>query len=188
MSDRPSARLAKSLLAAVLLLLLCVAHGTRAQEAEARGEVPIVVEGSLSELRSRQRILLLITRSLVLDTRDPGNALVKEAYNADPQAKRRHRFAFNPIAQKLNNYMKKYGGMSAAQGVSDAEYILVFNLLEYKRVLGRFYPYGEMYVVLNQPPDSPRPPRVLWRASKVLWAEDAAREFIKELKIVRGQK
>lgn len=133
-------------------------------------------------------MLLLITRSLVVDTRDPGKVLVSEAYKADPRTTRRHRYAFNVIARKLNNYMKKYGGMSAAREIGEAEYILVFNLLEYKVVLGRPYPYGEMYVVLNQPPDSPDPPRVLWKARKVLWAEDAASEFIKELKVVRGEK
>ena len=189
MSERLQARAAKALLCVALLLSLCVAPLARAQrEARDRAEDTTATEGSLAELRSRRRILLLITRSLVVDARDPGKALVREAYEADPQAKRRHRFAFNPIARKLNDYMKKYGGMSATQEVSDAEYILVFNLLEYKRVLGQYYPYGEMYVVLNQPPGSTQSPRVLWRASKVLWAEDAAREFVRELKAVRGQK
>jgi hypothetical protein len=186
MSERPSTRPLKSILAVVLFL--CLMPHARAQEGRVNSAGSAVTEGSLAELRSKRRVLLLITRSLVLDTRDPGKALVKEAYQADPRTRRRFRFAFNPIAQKLNKYMKKYGGMSAAQEVTDADYILVFNLLEYKRVLGALYPYGEMYVVLNQPPDSPQPPRVLWRASKVLWAEDAASEFIKELKVVRGQK
>jgi hypothetical protein len=197
MSERLQTRRAKpsahAALPLALMLLVCLAPRAQAQEASVsavgRGdEVPSVVEGSLAELRSRRRVLLLITRSLTVDTRDPGKALVREAYNPDARVNRRHRYAFNVIARKLNNYMKKYGGMSAAVEVGEAEYILVFNLLEYKRVLGRAYPYGEMYVVLNQPPDSPSPPRVLWKARKVLWAEDAVSEFIKELKVVRGQK
>ncbi|MCA1633015.1 MAG: hypothetical protein LC802_04645 [Acidobacteria bacterium] len=189
MSERLPARAAKALLSAALLLPLCGAPRAGAQEMRGRAEAAAAVtEGSLAELKSLRRVMLLVTRSLVVDARDPGKALVREAYGADPQTKRRHRFAFNPIAQKLNDYMKKYGGMSASQEVGDAEYILVFNLLEYKRVLGRYYPYGEMYVVLNQPPDSPQSPRILWRGSKVLWAEDAASEFIRELKAVRGQK
>jgi hypothetical protein len=175
------------------LLPPCLASPARAQEArasaaEGHAERRDVAEGSLAELRSRSRVLLLVTRSLVLDTRDPGKVIVSEAYKADPRANRRHRYAFNVIARKLNNYMKKYGGMSAAGAVGEAEYILVFNLLEYKVVLGRPYPYGEMYVVLNQPPDSPNPPRLLWKARKVLWAEDAVGEFLKELKVVRGEK
>lgn len=188
MSERLLPRAAKSLLAAALLLTLCGARPASAQDTRGRAEVTVATDGSLAELKSKRRIMLLITRSLSVDARDPGKALIRQAYEADPQAKRRHRFAFNPIAQKLNDYMKKYGGMSASQEVRNAEYILVFNLLEYKRVLGRFYPYGEMYVILNQPPDSSQSPRVLWRASKVLWAEDAAKEFIRELKVVRGQK
>ena len=173
-----------------LLLLLCVtAHAQEARTpAEGRGVGAFVTEGSLSELRSKSRVMLVITRSLVVDTREPARALVRQAYNADPRNTRRHRYAFNTIARKLNKYIRKYGGMSAAAEVGDAEYLLVFNLLEYKVVLGRAYPYGEMYVVLNQPPDSPDPPRLLWKARKVLWAEDAVGEFIKELKVVRGEK
>jgi hypothetical protein len=188
---KPSTHAALPLALALLALLACLAPRAHAQESKVTdggGEAPTVVEGSLAELRSRRRVLLLITRSLVVDTRDPGQALVREAYNPDARLNRRHRYAFNVIARKLNGYMKKYGGMSAAEEVGEAEYILVFNLLEYKVVLGRAYPYGEMYVVLNQPPDSTRPPRVLWKARKVLWAEDAVAEFIKELKVVRGQK
>lgn len=191
MRERLPSSLAKSLTAAVavLLLPLCLAPHARAQERRTDAvEGPAVVEGSLAELRTRQRILLVITRSLVLDTRNPGDSLVRQAYRADPQFQRRHGFAFNNIAGRLNRYMRKYGGMSAARGLGDAEYLLVFNLLEYRRSLGRAYPYGELYVVLNQPRGSTNPPRLLWKASKVLWAEDAAKEFIDELKVVRGQK
>ena len=192
MSERVPPRPSKSSLTAALLLplLLCVvAHAQEARvPAEGRGVGRSMTEGSLSELRSKSRVMLVVTRSLVVDTRDPAKALVSQAYNADPRAKRRHRYAFNTIARKLNKYIKKYGGMSAAGEVGDAEYLLVFNLLEYKIILGRAYPYGEMYVVLNQPPDSPTPPRLLWKAHKVLWAEDAVGEFIRELKVVRGEK
>lgn len=193
MSERFSAPRPNSSTVFVLLLLLpWLAPHAHGQAARADGDGHLErrsgIEGSLTELRSKQRVLLLVTRSLVLDARDPGQALVREVYRIDPRAGRRHRYAFNTIARKLNNYIKKYGGMSAAAQFGEAEYILVFNLLEYKVVLGRAYPYGELYVILNQPPDSPEEPRVLWRASKVLWAEDAAEEFIRELKLVRGQK
>lgn len=190
MRERLTLRLAKSLMAAAaVVLLVCLAPPARAQERRTDAvEGNGVVEGSLAELRTRGRVLLLLTRSLVLDTRTPGESLIKQAYKADPQFQRRHGYAFNTIAAKLNRYMRKYGGMSAARGVGDAEYLLVFNLLEYRRTLGRAYPYGELYVVLNHPPGSKHPPRLLWKASKVLWAEDAAKEFINELKIVRGQK
>ena len=194
MSERVPPRPSKSSPTAALLLstllLLCVA--ARAQEARSpavgRGGAAFVTEGSLSELRSKRRFVLVLTRGRVLDTRDPARTLVRQAYNADPRFKRRHYVAFNAIARKLNKYMKKYGGMSAAPRVGDAEFLVVFNLLEYKSMLGRDYPYGEIYVVLNQPPDSPHPPRLLWKARKVLWAEDAAGEFIRELKVVRGEK
>jgi hypothetical protein len=183
----------KAPLTAALLLTLFLCAAPHAQErrapAEGRGGVPLAVsEGSLSELRSKRRFVLVLTRGHVVDMRDPARALVRQAYNADPRFKRRHYVAFNTIARKLNKYMKKYGGMSAAPRVGDAEFLVVFNLLEYKKMLGYTYPYGEMYVVLNQPPGSPHPPRLLWKARKVLWAEDAVGEFIRELKVVRGEK
>ncbi len=175
-----------------MLLSLLVCAGAHAQESRSRAEgghgAASVDEGSLAELSSKRRFVLVLTRSLLMDTRDPGKALVREAYNADPRIKRRHRIAFNTIARKLNNYMKKYGGISAAEEIGDAEFLIVFNLVEYKVMLGKPYPFGEMYVVLNQPPDSTRQPRVLWKARKVLWVEDAVGEFIKELKVVRGEK
>jgi len=192
MSERVHPRPSKSSLTAALLLPLLLFVAAHAQETrvsgEGRGGVSPAVEGSLSELRSKSRFVLVLTRTLLLDTRDPGRSLVRQAYHADPRVKRRHYFAFNAIARKLNGYIKKYGGMSAAEGVGDAEFLVVFNLLEYKVMLGRPYPYGEMYVVLNQPPGSPDTPRLLWKARKVLWAEDAAGEFLKELKVVRGEK
>src|SRR5687768_523629 len=90
----------KAPLTAALLLSLFVCVAPRAQErrapAEGRGVVPLAVsEGSLSELRSKRRFVLVLTRGRVVDTRDPARALVRQAYNADPRFKRRHYEAFN---------------------------------------------------------------------------------------------
>ncbi len=173
----------------VCVLLLSCQEFTRAQERAAFTDSdPDVVQGSLSELRDKQRVLLLVTRSSVIDSRSIGKSVIADAYKADSRRTRRYLHAFSTIAQKLNKYIRKYHSISAVDRIADADYILFFNLLEYRRSLGAAYPYGEMYVILNQPPDSGHPPRIVWKAKKVLWAEDAANEFIKSLKAVRGEK
>lgn len=168
------------------LLFGCPSY-TRSQEPVAFTD-PDVVQGSLGELKDKQRVLLLVTRSSVIDSRGLGKSVIADAYKADPQHTRRYRYTFNSIALKLNKYIRKYHSISAVDQITNADYILLFNLLEYRRSLGAAYPYGEMYAILNQPPDSGDPPRIVWKAKKVMWAEDAAKEFIKSLKAVRGEK
>ncbi len=171
---------------ACALLLSCTEFAS-AQERAAFTDSD-VVQGSLSELKDKQRVLLLVTRGSVIDSRGIGKSVIADAYKADPRRTRRYLHAFSIIAQKVNKYIRKYHSISAVDRIADADYILFFNLLEYRRSLGAAYPYGEMYVILNQPPDSKHPPRIVWKAKKVMWAEDAAKEFIKSLKEVRGEK
>lgn len=168
------------------LLFGCPGY-TRTQEPVAFTDSD-VVEGSLDELKDKQRVLLVVTRSSVIDSRGLGKSVIADAYKADPRHTRRYRYTFNSIALKLNKYIRKYQSISAVDQIADADYILLFNLLEYRRSLGAAYPYGEMYAILNQPPASEHPPRIVWKAKKVMWAEDAANEFIKSLKAVRGER
>ena len=172
----------------VCVLLLSCQEFTRAQERAAFTDYdPDVVQGSLSELKDKQRVLLLVTRSSVIDSRSIGKSVIADAYKVDPR-RRRYVHTFNSIAKKLNKYIRKYRSISAVDQIRDADYILLFNLLEYRLSLGAFYPYGEMYAILNQPPESQQPPRIVWRAKKVMWAEDAAKEFVNSLRAVRGEK
>ncbi|MEJ7618377.1 MAG: hypothetical protein WKF30_15750 [Pyrinomonadaceae bacterium] len=57
---------------------------------------------------------------------------------------------------------------------------------EYRRSLGTHYPYGEMFVILNQPPESASAAHYLENGSR-FGAEDATKKLIKELKLVRGR-
>jgi hypothetical protein len=77
--------------------------------------------------------------------------------------------------------------LSAVQHLAEADYIIYFNLLEYRRTINGIYPYGELYVIRNQRADNSLAPRIVWRTEKAMWAEDAVKQFIKALKKVRGE-
>lgn len=185
--------------AALTLLPLCAWRDGHAQEQSplapgpANSSVsivspPDVVQGSLDELRGKQRALLLVKRSLVLDAKDLGRSIIEEAYQADRRGNNTNRFVFGTIGRKLNEYIRKHKSMSAVERATDADFIIFFNLLEHRRMLYSYYPYGEMFVILNQPQGSNLAPRIVWKTDRVLWAEDAAKKFIKELKRVRGER
>ncbi len=44
------------------------------------------------------------------------------------------------MARKLNKYMDKYGSLTAAEGLADAEYVIYFNVVEFRRILDTVYP------------------------------------------------
>lgn len=162
------------------------AYGAVAQE-ESQAEHDFV-QGSLFEVRDKRRVLLHVARTPVIDTRDLSRSIINEAYRTDARRNRRYVYAFSSVARKLNEYVRKYKSLGAVEHVSDADFIIFFNLLEYRRSLGTFYPYGEMFVILNQPPESTVPPRIIWKTDRVLWAEDATKKLIKDLKLVRGER
>ncbi|HWS98698.1 MAG TPA: hypothetical protein VN256_00405 [Pyrinomonadaceae bacterium] len=148
----------------------------------------IAITGSLSELKYRRRVLLLVRRSAVVDSRGGAEALLKEAYAAAKAgAPLRYPRIYNLLAQHLNRYMNKYQSISAARGVPDAEFIIFFNLLEFRRPLGYPYPYGELIVIVNDTENGNKP-RVVWKTRKSpMWVEDAVKDFIRDLKAVRGE-
>ena len=146
-----------------------------------------VVTGSLAELGKSRRVLLLVGRSAVVDSRGIARTVLNEAYRTDPAARLRYPRLFNLIARKLNNYIKEYQSISAVKQLSEADFIVFFNLLEYRRPLGHPYPYGEMFVILNSRPGG-NPPRIIWKTRKrSMWAEDAIEDFIRDLKAIRGE-
>ena len=141
---------------------------------------------SLEEVRAKKRALLLVFRSGVIDTEDNERAVIELALKADPQSKR-YRLTYDLIAQRLNRYINKYKSMTAAAQLSDADYIIFFNLLEYRRILNATYPYGELFVIVKGDPSVEQPPRVVWKSKKVQWAGDAVRELIKEFRALRRE-
>jgi hypothetical protein len=172
-------------LLAILMLVLCV---TVLGQQERTVTMHSAHAGNmLNELRDKHRALLVVFRSRVLDVNDRERAIMEDVLKADPQPKGRNRWVYNQLAQKLNSYINKYKSLTAAEGLADADYIIYFNVVEYRRILDTIYPYGELFVIVKGSPAQLKPPRVVWRADKVLFAGDAIGDLIKELKAVRGE-
>jgi len=142
---------------------------------------------SLAEVRDKRNVLLVVYKSRVLDVNDRERAIIEDVLKADPEPKGRYRWVYGQLARKLNKYMHKYRSLSAASELSEADYVIFFNVVEFRRILNTFYPYGELFVIVKGSPEELKPPRVVWRAKKVLFAEDAIGDLIKDLKAVRGE-
>lgn len=181
MPRRPPLRLH----AFVFALLLCGGTAARAQTVASE---PDIVQGSLHELKGKRAVLLVIAKSETVDAREPARSIIEAAYKTTLKQSQRFRFTYNTLAKKLNGYMKKHGSMTAVERAGEADFIVFFNVLEYRRSLGVYYAYGETYVISNHPPSSGNPPRILWKSRKVMWAEDSVKELIRDLKAARGEK
>ena len=142
---------------------------------------------ALAEVRDKKRALLMVFRAGVLDASDNERAIIDQVLKADPEPKGRNRWAYGQIASKLNSYIRKYRSLTAANELSDADYVIYFNLIEFRRILNVTYPYGELFVIVKGSPATQTPPRVIWKAKKVLWAGDAIKDLIRDLKNVRGE-
>lgn len=168
----------KVLTPTVLVLLLC--FSAAAQPNPDLGN-------SLEEVRDKHSVLLVVYKSRVIDASDRERAIIDDVLKADPEPKGRYRWVYTQLAKKLNKYIQKYKSITAARELSEADYVIFFNVVEFRRILNTPYPYGELFVIVKGSPETLRPPRVIWRAKKVLYAEDAISDLIKDLKAVRGE-
>ena len=162
----------------IFLLLLCSA--TVAQS-------PVSEENSLEEVRYKHSALLVVFKSRVLDVNNRERAIIDDVLNADPEPTGRYRWVYSQLAKKLNKYIRKYNSLQPARGLSDADYVIFFNVVEFRRVLNTPYPYGELFVIVKGSPEKRKPPHVVWKAKKMLFAEDAIGDFIRDLKALRGE-
>ncbi|HWF88359.1 MAG TPA: hypothetical protein VE980_11500 [Pyrinomonadaceae bacterium] len=142
---------------------------------------------SLAEVRDKHNALLIVFKSRVIDASDREGAIIDDVLHADPVPKGRYRWVYSQLAKKLNKYIQKYRSLRAANGLSEADYVIFFNVVEFRRILNTLYPYGELFVIVKGSPEELKPPRVVWRAKKLLFAEDAIGDLIKDLKAVRGE-
>jgi hypothetical protein len=164
---------------ALLILFFCFS---------AAAQTPELAEGnSLEEVRDKRNALLVVFKSRVIDANDRERAIIDDVLHADPQPKGRDRWVYTQLARKLNKYINKYRSLSAAHGLSEADYVIFFNVVEFRRILNTAYPFGELFVIVKGSPEELKPPRVVWRAKKVLVAEDAIGDLIKDLKALRGE-
>ncbi len=142
---------------------------------------------SLAELKDSQSMALLIKRSSVVNYSESDDPTIAEALSADPRESLKHRSAYRVIATKLNRYMRKYRSMSAVQEVAEADFIVYFKLVEYRRLFNGVYPYGELFIIVNPRDEGSRPARIVWKTKKVTFAEDAIKDFVRELRRVRQE-
>ena len=169
----------KVLAPALLVLFFCFS---------AAAQTPELSDGnSLAEVRDKRSALLIVFKSRVIDASDRESAIIDDVLHADPVPKGRYRWVYTQLARKLNKYINKYRSLSPASGLSEADYVIFFNVVEFRRILNTPYPYGELFVIVKGSPEELKPPRVVWRAKKVLFAEDAIDDLIKDLKAVRGE-
>jgi len=168
----------KVLTPALLLFIICLS---------AVAQAPVADSNSLVEVRDKHSALLMVFKSRVIDVGDRERAIIDDVLKADPYPKARYRWVYTQLAQKLNKYIQKYKSLSAARQLSDADYVIFFNVVEFRRILNTPYPYGELFVIVKGSPETLKPPRVVWRARKVLYAEDAISDLIKDLKAIRGE-
>ena len=172
------------ILLAVLVLTTCVS----AVAQDGAGRIKSAHAGSsLAEVRDKHRALLVVFRSRVVDASGNERAIIEDVLKADPHPRGRFRRVHMQIARKLDKYKQKYGSLFPADGLADAEYVIYFNVVEFRRILDNVYPYGELFVIVKGTPEELKPPRVVWRANKILFAEDAIGNLIKELKALRGE-
>jgi hypothetical protein len=168
----------KALALILFVLTICLSAG---------GQPSVIESNSLDEIRDKRSALLVVFKSRVIDVEDRERAIIEDVLKADPEPKGRYRWVYTQLAKKLNKYIHKYKSLSAARELSDADYVIFFNVVEFRRILNTLYPYGELFVIVKGSPEKLQAPRVVWRAKKVLFAEDAIEELIKELKAVRGE-
>ncbi len=145
-------------------------------------------DGSLREIKEKQSVALVIIRSSVLDATGDDAPIIQEALAAEPRLASRHRFAYSLVARKLNQYIRKYRSLRPADQTSQADFIIYFKLVEYRRMLNGTYPYGEMFVIVNPKPETTGSARIIWRTDKVMFAEDAIKALLRDLKQVRGER
>ena len=169
----------KVLIPTLFILLLCFSAAAQAPD--------VTIGNSLEEVRDKRNVLLVVFKSRVIDVSDRECAIIDDVLRADPMPKGRYRWVYTQLAKKLNKYIAKYRSLSAASALSDADYVIFFNVVEFRRILNTPYPYGELFVIVKGSPETLKPPRVVWRAKKVLYAEDAIGDLIKDLKAVRGE-
>jgi hypothetical protein len=184
------ARVSRKYKYAVLTIIAIFALSGNSHAATPQGQTGLISansdRNSLAEVRAKKRALLLVFRLGVIDSEDNERAVIAFALKADPQSKR-YRLTYDVIAQRLNRYINKYRSMSPAAQLSDADYIVFFNLLEYRRILNATYPYGELFVIVKGDPSVQQPPRIIWKSKKVQWAGDAVRDLIKEFRVLRRE-
>jgi hypothetical protein len=174
----------KALYPTALVLLICFSAMAQVPAGEGAPGAPT---NSPAEIRNMQNALLVVFKSRVLDVSDRERAIMQDVLKADPKPQGRYRWVYTQLAKRLNKYIRKYRSLSAATDLAEADYVIFFNVVEFRQILYTYYPYGELFVIAKGSPEKLKPPRIVWKARKMLIPEDAIGELIKDLKAARGE-
>ena len=118
-----------------ILLVLLVCFSAAAQQPVGESAPQPLGVNSLWEVRDMRTALLVVFKSRVLDVTDRERAIIQDVLKANPHPKGRYRWVYTQLAKKLNKYINKYGSLIAARELSDADYVIFFNVVEFRRVL-----------------------------------------------------
>ena len=149
-----------------------------------------VLRAPLSVIANKQRALLIVTRSLAVDTRGRVRGVINEVFDTEARSLPRHEYAYGLASKRLEKYAGERGSLTLVEKLEEADFVIVFKVVREVRSFAPEEPfiYGEMFVFLNKTPDESEP-ALLWRSKDDTTSpEDAARELIKQLKLVRGEK
>lgn len=176
-----------------VVLSACASHAL-AQGANDSGvgvvEDGEVVRGSFQQVRNMRRVLLVTSKSLTVDTRGPARAVLEEVFKKGAGSLRRHEYAYSVIGKRLNRYIRKHRSMTAVESLDEAEYVIVFKVLNEQPsfIAAEPHLYGEMFVILNRSDARPHPVFVWWTKHNQTSIESAVGDFLKELKQLRGER
>lgn len=168
----------------IVVLSSCCAHTTAQNNLRGTGDNP---PGSLSDIQLTDKALLVVLKSSVISADEADRSIIDLVLKADSEPSPRHRLVYATLAKTLNKYIRKYKSLSAAAHLSEADLVIFFSLIEYRQILNVTYPFGELFIIVKGEPNARRPPRIVWKSRKVLWAGDAINDFLKDLKNTRGE-
>lgn len=148
-----------------------------------------VVRGRLEDVKGRRRVALLVSKALVVDVRDPAAVAFEDYRRAlAGSPPRQHTAAAREVAQRLNKYIRKYRGVTAAHSYDKADLVIVFKVTDQRpsAVNGLPYVWGKMYVLAV---GGDRVPRLVWESrGDNSSADDATGDFLKALRAARGER
>ena len=182
-----------ALLFAALLPLAATPAPTRARQGgdgEPRPDEQGIPRAPFSELRDARRVLLLVNRMLAVDTAGTPRAVYDETFLRPSRMPPRYDYAYALVERQLEKYRAQGGRLLGVEAVEEAELVVVYKVITQMRSFSRDRPfiYGEMFVFLNRTQDEPEP-ALLWRTKDDQTSpEDATKEFIKQLKTLRGER
>jgi len=173
-----------------LVALLACAAGTVSTAAQNGGAERVrVVRGSLTEVTGRRTVALLVSKSLVVDAREPALAALEDYRRAlAGEPPRRHNAGARLIASKLNKYIRKYHMMTAAEDYAEADLVLVFHVTAQRPsgLPSEPFVWGKLYVIAVGTNGALR---VVWESEGDRTPpEDATDDFLKAFKAARGEK